>query len=424
LPTEIARTRAQARIEALVSEWVERGRAARALSDSLRSSEGQMNDFGPRIAQLDSLAVPPEVDPGFPSLVLSLGGLTIVALLAGLWVHRRWAGPLTALAAPQPPERAWGAPLVAQALLRREAERSSDALRADAEARRWREGLIVLPDGTGEHLDEDVRLAVTAVKDRIRDTREAMTSDLGQVRAALRSSQLVSREVGTMLRPMAGAWAEIADRARRAEIALANAAPELEARHMLERERVERFRSVARGFGLGLSQGLEAVDALTQQALRATDAAAREEAMRAHVGRGGAARPVPAPPLDEWAADLSDTSSRLRECLTAARVAERLEPLEWTDLQREALGSMRDCARALSEALDVALPVFRTLGRWVDTHEADLSASAQRLLSSDGARPPSLEADLAEVDAAVEAARTRVEAAVRRAERLIQAMGT
>lgn len=424
VPLELARRQAEARLQVLSLDFNEQRRAARALAEALRAEEPSGNTTREaRIAQLDSLGAPPDGEPAFPALWVSGCLLGFLMIAGGLWVYRRWATPLAALVHRTPPTEAWGAPPVAQALLRRRAERALDALRAEQEAARWRAGLAAIPDGTGQGLDEDVRVEVVEAQNRIRAARESMSSDLSRVRSALKASRKTSGEVSVALRPMAGAWTRIADRARRAEIALANVGPELEARHVREQQRVQRFRTAAESLSAGLVQGLEAVDDLSQQALRATDAAAREEAMRAHVGRGGQARPVPAPPLDEWAADLQKTALQLEQCLQRAKDVDQLEALDWSELQGEALQSTLDCAGTVSEALEHVLPVLRALGRWVDTHEADLAQSAQRLLAADGGKPPSLEGDLADVDAAVEAARTRVEAAVRRAERLMQATG-
>lgn len=343
------------------------------------------------------------------------------ALGLSVWVYLRWSRPLDALTGPESPSAMPAALRDVHAALQH-AQAQERAARSEGEAK-WRAGILALPElgEEAEALHPEVLHEVEAARERGLRLRRQGDADLQRVLAAHRAGRETATQLRNDLRKAERAWVELADEARRAEVGLANASPEIEARYALERDRVQSFREASRALATGLSRTAERAEDLAQQALRATDAAAREEGRRAHIARGGKAGPAPAPPLDVWASELGTTASSLRGLTHRLEPALRVEASDWTPLQREAFKALSECARTHASVLEVVEPLLRAVSGWSEAYGEDLDAAGARLLGIDTDERVGLQEALTEVEGAAEAARTRLEAAVLRAERLLHA---
>ena len=417
----------------LRAELSERTRAAEQLRSGLLAAEGEESRFSSLYGQLGNLAVPPsnaQNDPVWwsflPFLVFVIG--------VGIWVFVRWSRPLAdvetaALAAGE--VQVTGATPIRSLLRTVLAVRSrleDEIERAEA---RWRAGVeAAIGKRSASDLAPEVDRAFQQLEAAYDHRQALIRDDLERIVDAHETAREFASSLKHRARLVEKRWIASSHAARKAEAGLVGVGPQLEARYALEHDRLRTFHEAVRTLESALARSHEKAEELAQQAYRATDAAARELGRQARISRGGHAKPMEVPPLDEWAADLDATARDLRSTLAYLKGPLSLEATEWTDLEQEALASMVGCARSAREALDALGPLVRAVGHWAEAHEEDLRQTWARLkrtsllegdVTHEADQGLSLEGILADLDSSAEAARTRLDAATSRVERLLQA---
>lgn len=418
------------RSEGLRLELMERSHAAERVRAALAAAQAEAPErsFTALRAQLGGIAVPPEERARTPWWALL--PVLVVAVAGAVFVFLRWARPLAALEGAARAGReveVGGSPAVrslARALVTARQQQQMQLRLLDSN---WQTAFQAAAGGVDPaRLPSPMR---EAAKDLARayDERQSLRrADLLQVVEAYSAARAVARNLRRAAKKAEGAWELASLDARRAEGGLVAVGPELEARYALEKDRVEEFKTAVRTFQVALDDARARATELAAQAHRATDAAAREASREARIAWSGHAPPVEAPPLSRWAEELELTARGLEAAIRAVNHPLRLEPSDWSELEHEALTGMVACARSTRNAISLTGPLIRAVGEWAERHDNDLTGASLRIGGVDPEGPEAaahrapLGGVLADVDAAAEGARTRVEAAASRAERLLE----